>query len=51
MELKFEELAYQLDAVNAVVRLFEGEVNREQVFSLHSGAANIFVGNHLDLNE
>ena len=51
MELKFEELAYQLDAVNAVVRLFEGEVNREQVFSLHSGAANIFVGNHLDLNK
>lgn len=50
MELRFEELDYQLDAVNAVVRLFEGEANREQSFDLQS-SANIFVANHLDLDE
>ena len=30
MELKFEQLDYQLDAVNAVLRLFEGQPNRKQ---------------------
>ncbi|WP_049261288.1 DEAD/DEAH box helicase family protein [Neisseria bacilliformis] len=48
MELKFEELAYQTDAVNAVVRLFEGQ-HRES-FSLHDAGIELFVGNKLDLD-
>lgn len=48
MELKFEELAYQTDAVNAVVRLFEGQ--RRKSFSLHDAGIELFVGNKLDLN-
>ena len=48
MELKFEELAYQTDAVNAVVRLFEGQ--RRESFSLHDAGIELFVGNKLDLN-
>ena len=48
MELKFEELAYQTDAVNAVVRLFEGQ--RRESFSLHDAGIELFVGNKLDLD-
>ena len=49
MELKFEQLAYQTDAVNAVVRLFEGQSNNRESFSLQTQGANRFVGNTLDL--
>ena len=49
MELKFEQLAYQTDAVNAVVRLFEGQSNKRESFSLQTQGANRFVGNTLDL--
>ena len=49
MELKFEELAYQTDAVNAVVRLFEGQ--RRESFSLHDAGIELFVGNKLDLSD
>jgi len=48
MELKFEELAYQTDAVNAVMRLFEGQ--RRESFSLHDAGIELFVGNKLDLD-
>lgn len=48
MELKFEELAYQTDAVNVVVRLFEGQ--RRESFSLHDAGIELFVGNKLDLD-
>ena len=48
MELKFEQLAYQTDAVNAVVRLFEGQ--RRESFSLHDAGIELFVGNKLDLD-
>ena len=48
MELKFEELAYQTDAVNAVVRLFEEQ--RRESFSLHDAGIELFVGNKLDLD-
>lgn len=48
MELKFEELAYQTDAVNAVVRLFEGQCRES--FSLHDAGIELFVGNKLDLD-
>lgn len=50
MELKFEELAYQTDAVNAVVRLFEGQSNRREAFSLQNHGAERFVSNQLDLD-
>ena len=50
MELKFEQLDYQLDAVNAVLRLFEGEPNRKQDFELQSGSAGRFVANELALD-
>lgn len=44
MELKFEQLDYQHDAVNAVVRLFQGEPNQEQTFALQSDFSPV-VGN------
>ncbi len=44
MELKFEQLDYQHDAVNAVVRLFQGEPNQEQSFALQSDFSPV-VGN------
>ena len=47
--MKFEQLAYQTDAVNAVVRLFEGQSNKRESFSLQTQGANRFVGNTLDL--
>ncbi|OSI20864.1 DEAD/DEAH box helicase family protein [Neisseria dumasiana] len=50
MELKFETLNYQLDAVNAVLRLFEGQPNRKQDFELQSGLAGRFVANELALD-
>lgn len=50
MELKFETLNYQLDAVNAVLRLFEGEPNRKQDFELQSSATSRFVANELALD-
>ena len=49
MELKFEQLDYQTDAVNAVVRLFEGQPNRRELFSLQNAGMERFVGNTLDL--
>lgn len=47
MELKFETLSYQHDAVQAVVRLFCGEQKNEQLFDLQ--ANNVFVGNRCRL--
>ncbi|MDO4696191.1 MAG: DEAD/DEAH box helicase family protein [Neisseria sp.] len=47
MELKFETLNYQLDAVNAVLRLFEGQPNRKRDFELQSGPSGRFVANEL----
>ena len=44
MELKFEQLDYQHDAVNAVVHLFQGEPNQEQTFALQSDFSPV-VGN------
>ena len=41
-------IAYQTDAVNAVVRLFEGQ--RRESFSLHDAGIELFVGNKLDLD-
>ena len=51
MELKFEQLDYQTDAVNAVVRLFEGQPNRRELFSLQNAGMERFVGNTLNLAE
>ena len=50
MELQFEELPYQLDAVNAIVNLFTGQSNPDEAFSLSGGEAGRFVGNVLDLD-
>lgn len=50
MELKFEQLDYQLDAVKAVVGLFEGEPNHKRFFSLQSNSSDLFVGNKLALD-
>lgn len=36
MELQFEQLDYQHEAINAVVHLFQGEPNHEQTFALQS---------------
>lgn len=44
MELKFEQLDYQHEAVNAVVHLFQGEPNQEQTFALQSDFSPV-VGN------
>ncbi|MFC0034913.1 restriction endonuclease [Cardiobacterium valvarum] len=51
MELQFEELPYQLDAVNAIVNLFTGQPNPDEAFSLSGGEAGRFVGNTLVLDE
>ena len=51
MELQFEELPYQLDAVNAIVNLFTGQPNPDEAFSLLGGEAGRFVGNTLVLDE
>lgn len=50
MELKFEELPYQLDAVNAVANLFAGQPNHARTFDLTSQGTGRFVGNGLDLD-
>lgn len=50
MELKFEELSYQLDAVNAVANLFAGQPNHARTFDLTSQGTGRFVGNGLDLD-
>lgn len=50
MELKFEELPYQLDAVNAVTNLFAGQPNHTRTFDLTSQGTGRFVGNGLDLD-
>ena len=50
MELKFEELPYQLDAVNAVANLFAGQPNHARTFDLTSQGMGRFVGNGLDLD-
>lgn len=50
MELKFEELSYQLDAVNAVANLFAGQPNYARTFDLTSQGTGRFVGNGLDLD-
>ena len=50
MELKFEELPYQLDAVNAVANLFAGQPNHARTFDLTSQGTGWFVGNGLDLD-
>ena len=50
MELKFEELPYQLDAVNAVANLFAGQPNHTRTFDLTSQGTGRFVGNGLDLD-
>ena len=44
MELKFEQLDYQHEAIHAVVRLFQGEPNQEQTFALQSDFSPV-VGN------
>ncbi len=41
MELKFEQLDYQHEAINAAVRLFQGEPSQEQVFALQSNFSPI----------
>jgi len=50
MELKFEELPYQLDAVNAVANLFAGQPNHTRTFDLTSQGTGRFIGNGLDLD-
>ncbi|ASK27718.1 DEAD/DEAH box helicase [Neisseria chenwenguii] len=49
MQLKFETLDYQSDAVEAVVRLFEGEPNHTQLFELNAAGASPIVANRLHL--
>ena len=50
MELKFEELPYQLDAVNAIANLFAGQPEHARTFDLTSQGTGRFVGNGLDLD-
>lgn len=50
MQLHFETLDYQLDAVEAVTRLFEGQPNQQQSFSLQTQGGGRFVGNELLLD-
>ncbi|WP_416189103.1 DEAD/DEAH box helicase family protein [Neisseria sp. CCUG17229] len=49
MQLKFEKLAYQQEAVSAVVDLFQGEPNHADVFELDAVGANPVVVNRLML--
>ncbi len=48
MELQFEQLDYQHEAINAVVHLFQGEPNHEQTFALQSDFSPV-VSNRRDL--
>lgn len=50
MQLKFEQLSYQTDAINSVVRLFEGQSNHREAFSLKNHGVERFVANQLDLD-
>lgn len=50
MQLKFEHLAYQKDAISAIVNLFQGEPNHTQSFELTSNGGSPIVANRLDLN-
>ncbi|WP_274571502.1 DEAD/DEAH box helicase family protein [Neisseria leonii] len=50
MQLKFEMLAYQHDAVDAVVRLFEGEPNHGTVFELNAAGGGTVAANRLFLS-
>lgn len=49
MQLKFETLDYQSDAVEAVARLFEGEPNHADLFELNAAGASPVVANRLHL--
>ncbi|MDO4907225.1 DEAD/DEAH box helicase family protein [Neisseria sp.] len=49
MQLKFETLDYQQEAVEAVVRLFEGEPNHDSMFELNAAGASPVVANRLHL--
>lgn len=49
MQLKFETLDYQSDAIEAVVRLFEGEPNHVDLFELNAAGASPIVANRLHL--
>ncbi|MDH2924565.1 type III restriction enzyme [Nicoletella semolina] len=46
MQLKFEKLDYQLDAISAVVDLFQGEPNHAQAFEMTASGTSPVVGNH-----
>lgn len=50
MQLKFEHLAYQKDAISAIVNLFQGEPNHTQSFELTANGGSPIVANRLDLN-
>lgn len=50
MQLKFEHQPYQVDAVGAVVRLFEGEPNHGQLFELAAGGGLPWGANRLLLS-
>lgn len=50
MQLKFKQLSYQTDAINSVVRLFEGQSNHREAFSLKNHGVERFVANQLDLD-
>ncbi len=49
MQLKFETLDYQSDAIEAVVRLFEGEPNHARMFELNATGVSPIVANRLHL--
>lgn len=50
MKLDFEQLPYQIDAVNAVVGLFQGEQNQKEVFSLRTNNDFSIVANQRTLS-
>lgn len=49
MQLKFEHLTYQKDAISAIVNLFQGEPNHTQSFELTANGGSPIVANRLDL--
>lgn len=50
MELKFEHLDYQKDAIAAIVNLFQGEANHAQSFELTANGSSPIVANRLTLS-
>ena len=50
MQFEFETLDYQLAAIEAVTRLFEGQPHQQQSFSLQAQGGSRFVGNDLLLD-